>query len=155
MGCLVKKYNSPEAAERSLVSSSSPSSMSVGSQVSQTLNITVVGVQTDALGVSVQSQTDLSLLETTNDLSVLSNMFADLMSQQDIAVSTDYLLYSAKAMKHLSESGRSNVLYKLAKGIGTIRKDGSDSCLPCKRMPMGMLEYCSDFFSCENIQQVN
>ena len=39
-------------------------------------------------------------------------------------------------------------------GIGTVNKDGSDSCFPTKRMPMGMLEYMADFYSSPNLQTV-
>ena len=55
----------------------------------------------------------------------------------------------------LSICGRSNVLYKLSKGIGTLRPDNSDSCFPCKQMPMGMLEYMADFFASMVVQQVH
>lgn len=82
-------------------------------------------------------------------------MFSDLMTKE-VSIPDDYLIYTAQAMNQLSISGRSNVLYmyKLSKGIGTMRLDNSDSCFPCKRMPMGMLEYMADFFCSTVIQQV-
>lgn len=106
--------------------------------------------------VSTQSsgcQTNLSLPANSSDLVTLSKVFSDLLGS-DIHVPEDYLIYSAQAMNQLSISGRSNVLYKLSKGIGTMRPDNSDSCFPCKRMPMGMLEYMADFFACTVIQKV-
>ena len=44
------------------------------------------------------------------------------------------------AMANLRHNARSNVLYNLAKGMGTPRADGSDSRFPVKRMPMGLIE---------------
>ena len=72
-----------------------------------------------------------------------------------VSVPGDFLHLCAKAMKQLSSNGRSNVLYKLARGIGTFRKDGTDSCFPTKRMPMGLLEYMADFFSNVHLNRVS
>jgi hypothetical protein len=57
-------------------------------------------------------------------------------------------------MENLHRAGRSNVLYLLAKALGTTRPDGSDSLLPISRMPMGLLEYMVNFFTASSIQQV-
>jgi len=46
---------------------------------------------------------------------------------------------------------RSNVLYNLAKGVGTLRGDSSDSRFP---MPMGLVEYAANFFVSDNLQKV-
>ena len=46
------------------------------------------------------------------------------------------------AVEHLKSCGRSNVLYNMAKAIGTMREDQGDSLLPAKRMPMGLIEHC-------------
>ena len=73
----------------------------------------------------------------------------------DIHVPEDYLVYTAQAMSQLSICGCSNALYKLSKGIGTMRPDNSDSCFPCKRMPMGVLEYMADFFASVVVQQIH
>ena len=76
------------------------------------------------------------------------------LTELAVAFPEDFLDYSAKAMKNLANSGRSNVVYKLVKGLGTIREDGTDSCFPTKHMPMGLLEYMSDFYSCRHINSV-
>lgn len=60
---------------------------------------------------------------------------------------------SLNAKKRLKESGRSNVLYKLAKGLATMRKDGMESKFPT-RMPMGLLEYMVAFYESDTIQRV-
>ena len=62
---------------------------------------------------------------------------------------------AASAMLRLSEGGRTNVLYNLAKGIGTLRPDQSDSRFPIKQMPLGLVEYIAQFFAADNLQQVN
>lgn len=71
-----------------------------------------------------------------------------------LSVPDDFVILAAKAMLQLKNSGRSNVLYNLAKAIGTIREDGSDSRLPTKRMPMGLIEYIASCFVADNLQSV-
>jgi hypothetical protein len=43
------------------------------------------------------------------------------------------------------------VLYSLAKGIGTMREDQSDSKFSTKRMPLGLMEYIANFFVAQNL----
>ena len=57
-------------------------------------------------------------------------------------------------MKQLQEVGRTNILYALAKGLGTLRSCGTDSLFPSKRMIAGLFEYCANFFSSVNVAQV-
>ena len=57
-------------------------------------------------------------------------------------------------MLQLANNGRTNVLYNLAKGIGTLRQDEEDTRFPVKRMPMGLVEYTAQFFASDNLQQV-
>ena len=91
-----------------------------------------------------------------SQLQVLSNLFSNFMlSKLSISVPDDYLVYSANAMAHLRHNARSNVLYNLAKGWGTLREDGSDSRFPVKRMPMGLIEYAASFFAFDNLQSVS
>ncbi len=61
---------------------------------------------------------------------------------RSLTVPEDFLSLTAKAMAQLKRSERSNVLYNLAKGIGTPRDDGSDSRLPTRHMPMGLVDKC-------------
>ncbi|XP_065891566.1 uncharacterized protein [Dysidea avara] len=58
-------------------------------------------------------------------------------------------------MVQLKANGRGNVLYNLAKGIGTLREDGQESRFPIKRMPMGLIEYSADFFAADNLQSIS
>ena len=50
--------------------------------------------------------------------------------------------------------GRSNVVYGLAKAIGTERADKSNSRLPAKRMPMGLLEHIVNFYNADSYTKV-
>jgi hypothetical protein len=71
-----------------------------------------------------------------------------------INVPEDFGSLLLQAIEYLHKNGRSNIFYHLAKGIGTMRDDGSDSRLPVKRMPFGLVEYVARFFSSDNFQQV-
>ena len=66
----------------------------------------------------------------------------------------NFLELACKGMEHLRQSKRSNVIYNLVRGLGTMRNDGSDSLLPTKRMPMGLLEHVINFFVASSIQKV-
>ena len=89
-------------------------------------------------------------------LQSLSSAFSSLMlSSYDVTVPPDFLLLSAQAMRHLQSCERSNVVYGLAKGLGEIRQDHSDSRFPARRMPMGLIEYAVGFFNADVIQHVS
>ena len=65
----------------------------------------------------------------------------------NLEVPEDFLSLSLNGMKNLESAGKVNVLYELAKGVGRLRPDSSDTCFPMKRMPFGMLEYMTTFFN--------
>ena len=121
---------------------------------------------TSSNSVECEVQTDLHLMDRESaiicdqlangmKLEALSVMFSSYcVNELGLVVPEDFLKLAALAMQHLSSNGRSNVLYKLAKGIGTTRKDNSDSCFPVKRMPMGLIEYACNFFTSENMNKV-
>ena len=97
----------------------------------------------------------MSKVKADEQSSVLSLLYSDLVALQcGIKVPNDYLELSLHAFKHLKENRRANVLYKLAKAIGEVRNDGSDTKLPCKKMPMGLLEHIANFYTAEFHQQV-
>ena len=81
------------------------------------------------------------------------NLQSHLASNLSVNVPDDFLELAAAAMQHLKSCGRANVVYNLAKAIGTMREDLSDSLLPAKRMPIGLIEHCVNFF-CSTRQQV-
>ena len=99
---------------------------------------------------ALHSQCALDLM-----LEALSFDFSQLCKRDfGLEVPNDFLLYATAAMCQLTDSGRSNVLYNLAKGIGSKREDKDDSRFPTKRMPMGLIEYSANFFVAEDINQV-
>ena len=65
--------------------------------------------------------------------------------ESDIIINGDFIQNCIRAMSWLKNK-RSNVLYNFAKGLGTMREDESDSLLPVKRMPMGLIEHTSNFY---------
>ena len=88
----------------------------------------------------------MSQVKDEDQCSVLSLPYADLAnSKHSLKIPNHYLQLSMHAFKHLKENGRANVLYKFAKAIGEVRSDGSDTKLPCKQMPMGLLEHIANF----------
>lgn len=85
----------------------------------------------------------------------LSELFSSYLSKVfSLTVPQDFLSYATNAMLRLSDGGRRNILYNLAKGIGTLRSDKKDSRFPIKQMPMGLVEYIAQFFIVDNLQQV-
>lgn len=58
-------------------------------------------------------------------------------------------------MEHLKSCRRSNVLYGLAKAVGTMRGDESDSLMPARRMPMGLVEHIINFFCSSSLYKVD
>ena len=93
---------------------------------------------------------------TSNDqLEVLNELLSSHAAMQyNLIIPENYLQLSLKGMKHLEEVGKINVLYELAKGLGTMRDDKSDSNFPVSRMPMGMLQYMVHFFNAKPGQTV-
>ena len=85
-------------------------------------------------------------------ISQISRQFSSLLYHLDVP--QDYLELSVQAMLHLKQCDRSNILYSLAKGLGTLKPDGSDSKFPAKRMPAGLLQHMVNFFAGDNLSQV-
>jgi len=152
VGYLLKEYKTPKDAELHYFAEGIP-------QTTQT------STSTQRSCVSTNMQTDdidamflLALfkkLPAGEQLQALSMMFIAYMSSSlCITVPEDFLIHTKNAMLQLRSSGRSNVLYNLAKGLGTMREDSSDSRFPTKCMPMGLVEYAASFFICDNLQRV-
>ena len=113
------------------------------------------GVQVNTTVTSVSTQTDnnplprnvLSSLDQKEQLQSLSNLFSQWCSGVlQCVVPKDFLVHCSQAFQRLSSVKRSNVLYSLAKGIGTMRTDKRESLFPVTRMPMGLLEFMVNFF---------
>ena len=67
----------------------------------------------------------------------------------------DFLHHVIYGLKNLHTNKRSNILYSLAKGVSTMRGDGSDTLFPLKRMPAGLVEYCVNFFVANSVAKVH
>lgn len=89
----------------------------------------------------------LDQLPEESRLPVISEIFSTFVSNKFmLSVPKDFLCLATSAMVQLSKGGRTNVLYNLAKGIGTMRPDKKDSQFPVMQMPMGLVEYTAQFF---------
>lgn len=94
-------------------------------------------------------------LKNHDHLKKISELFQSyVLVYHSISVPSDFLEVSARAMAQLKRYKRSNVLYKLAKCMGTLRQDSDDSCFPMRQMPMGMVEYIADFFVSDEMHKV-
>ena len=112
----------------------------------------VVGIS----GVINACERTLTALDPVEQLNVLSQLFSAVVERNFTVarIPGDFLRRCAEVMQNLHLSGRSNTIYLLAKALGTKRIDGSDTLLPTKRMPMGLIEYTAAFFTASSLQQV-
>ena len=148
-----KKFKSPKEAEKSFAKLESNSSASINTCNRSTINI-CESVQTDIDPSTVYYLYDKISAEVK--LEVMSKLFSTYMaSDMCVSVPGDFLTFAAKAMMNLKSSGRTNVLYNLAKGMGSLRADGATSRFPTDRMPMGLIEYTASFYVCDNVNQVS
>lgn len=95
-------------------------------------------------------------LVAEDQLGVLSELLADHATTfYEVTVPDVFLQLSLMSMKHLDSSGKMNVLYELAKGLGTLRPNSSEPVFPMSRMPFGLLQYMVTFFTCKPGQHVS
>ncbi len=137
-GSLKKKFGSPKEAEK-FYSTGTTGHNDCGTQTclyTANPNVVVVG---DSLSLE--------------QVSVWLSSYCK--RELDITVPEDFLSIATSAMVRLSQCQRSNVVYNLAKGISKMRTDGSDSCFPVLRMPMGLVEYLTNFYTSDNLNMVH
>ncbi len=97
----------------------------------------------------------ISELSREEQIGVVTKLFQEYaLLHYERVYPSDYLILSLEAMVQLDRGGRTNVMYNLAKAIGTKRPNSQESRLPVSRMPMGLIEYCSNFFCSSDMQQV-
>ena len=88
-------------------------------------------------------------IEPSQQLLALSDHFKSFCNlHSSIDPPDDFLSLAVSAMEP-------DVVYKLVKVLGTMRDDQSDSLLPARRMPMGLIEHCVNFFSSSSIREVH
>ena len=123
-----------------------------------------VSTQTDLSGAvsnqvrSHNSDFVLEILEpmsTDDQLKFMANFLTKFANTHyDVHVNSDFLQFFLDASRHLKECNRPNVVYGVAKAIGRMRPDRSDSRLPAKRMPMGLLQHMVNFFNADTYNKV-
>ena len=94
----------------------------------------------------------LDSLPSSERASIINDLMQSLSS--DLHVPSDFVSSSLACMERLKKCGRSNLLYGLAKALGTMRPDGSDSLMPMAHMPVGLIEYAASFFTSDSMYQV-
>jgi len=102
-----------------------------------------------ALEVCMQT---LATLPPEQQLDVLTKLFSNVSK---LPVEDDFFRLLYQAMHNFKKCGRPNLVYLLSRCAGTVRNDGSDSLLPLKRMPTGLIEYVLQFFNAESVTQVS
>ena len=114
----------------------------------------VVDSEAAGAGMNIVPELQPSSIVSLRQLTTISDLYKSYVtSNSSVTLPDDFLKLALSAMEHLESCGRSNVLYNLAKALGTTREDGTDSLLPAKRMPMGLIEHCVNFF-CSTKHQV-
>lgn len=108
------------------------------------------------IGTASTTQQAFASMDPIEQLNLLSETFTlHLQQHTHIRVPpSDFIRLTIQGMEHLHKSGRKNVIYLMAKALGTNRPDGSDSLLPTSRMPMGLVEHIVNFFTAISLQQV-
>ena len=109
----------------------------------------------DQGSVEIHCNNALVNLTLEQQFKVLSKLFSSLLQKDSKCVVPDnFLELAANGMGYLHKCDRSNVIYLLSQALGTMRSDQSDSLLPVKRMPMGLIEYTVNFFTADHINEV-
>lgn len=110
----------------------------------------------DVNSVLMHCTSALVNLTVKEQFKVLTKLFSALLQKSSTCVCPDdFLELSANGMAHLHNCQRSNVIYRMSQALGTMRPDLSDSLLPAKRMPLGLIEHSVNFFTAEHINEVH
>ena len=138
-----KKYKSTEAAERHFCEQES-----VTESVLNQVNVPPDFPHAKLIELVMS-------LPEEDRLKAISELFCYFAeAKYSVHIPSDFLRLTISASEHLLMCGRSNVVYGLAKAIGTERADKSNSRLPAKRMPMGLLEHMVNFYNADSYTKV-
>lgn len=98
----------------------------------------------------------LARLPPDSQLEILSSFFSVVVGCCPSApmIPQDFLKLVLHGMQQLHAAGRSNIIYNLAKALGTLRSDGTTSLMPVHRMPVGLIEYATNFFTASSVYRV-
>lgn len=140
LNTLRKRYLSPKVAEAHYLPKVQCTSEATSTGLELQVSPTIVG-------------RDLSPNE---QLQIISNLFKEFCTtHKDIQIPSDFLPLTLAAMEQLKKTDRSNVVYQLSRAVGTKRTDESDTLLPCRRMTMGLIEHCVNFFNSTSMHGVS
>ncbi|CAB3984203.1 Hypothetical predicted protein [Paramuricea clavata] len=85
---------------------------------------------------------------------LLSHLQVEFGSEYKSFVPSDFVGLCCTALKILHENGKQNIIYHLARGLGTQRADGSGPRLPIDWMPFGLLSYNIQYFSSDTVNNL-
>ena len=120
-------------------------------EFSDSSSVSVNICKVDTMESTLQS---LSNMEVDEHLRFTSEAYQAYCSRVNVSVPQDFLQYAVQGMVQLKTANRSNVLYALAKGLGTQRSDGKDSVFPTKQVVTGLVEHCVNFFNSTFVDEV-
>lgn len=135
------------------------STRSVGTQTSIQCETVSTGSQANVECKSTYIQTFIEEVNTSNlqqsVISDISQSFSEhCKTTLELNVPINFLTYASSAMVRLKKHNRSNVVYNLARIVGEQRADVNESRLPISKMPMGMIEYITNFFAADDLNEV-
>ena len=80
-------------------------------------------------------------------------MYLELSHNFEPFIPVDFLELCCKGINVLYQNGNENenIIYYLAKGLGTPRRDGSGPIFPIDRMPFGLISYNICYFALDKI----
>ena len=82
-------------------------------------------------------------------------MFLDFDHDFQPFIPSDFIDLCCKGINVLHQNGKENIVYYLAKGLGTPRRDGTGPRLPIDRMPFGLLSYNIRYFALDKINNIS
>ena len=108
--------------------------------------------QTDSYASDTTSKIKhlLASLPHRDQVAAVSELVQSL-AQPGVKIPPEFVANSLMCMRNLKLAGRSNIFAGLAKAIGTMRPDGSDTLMPVSHMPVGLIEYAISFFTSNSV----
>ena len=81
-------------------------------------------------------------------------MFLEFNEDLQPCVPSDFIALCSKGISVLHQNEKDNIIYYLAKGLGTPREDGTGPRLPIDRMPFGLLSYNIRYFALDKVNNI-
>ena len=91
-----------------------------------------------------------------NTLSIIEQLYSWLASKNGLESNVlGFVQLSLAAMKRLEASNKVNLVIKFCQMLANDRPDKSGPLIPLDRMLFELLQYCIEFFTCNNVMQVS